>query len=65
VAEHGEVLGAVAFAESALIFAKGDIERPVQAVLNPPVVAHGPSKGLGVSFQAGYIEQVAELSRKI
>ena len=37
----GEVLGRIAQADETGVFAKGDVETPVQAVLNAPVSTHG------------------------
>src|SRR5262249_48053666 len=56
VAQHGKVLGTVVLAEPTLIFPKGDIERPMEPVLNAPVVAHGAGKLLCVRFQASEVE---------
>ena len=39
VAQNGQILVGVALTDAALILAKGDIQHPVQAVLNPPVPA--------------------------
>ncbi len=40
VAQDRQVLVAMVFADATLIFAKGHIEHPMQAVLNAPVTAH-------------------------
>ena len=36
--------GAVPGAQPTLIFPEGNVERPVEPVLNPPMVAHGLGK---------------------
>jgi hypothetical protein len=44
----------MAFAESAIAFAKGDIENPIQTLLDSPVAPGGVGKNFGVggSFRA-------------
>jgi hypothetical protein len=39
--DHAEVRGGVLGADAAIIFTKGDIQHPVQLVLDRPVTAHG------------------------
>ncbi len=48
MAQYGKVLGAVVAAQATLVFAKSDIPYPMQAILNPPVTAHGMSKLLDI-----------------
>lgn len=45
VAEDGAILGRVARADPALIFAEAHIERPRQRVFDRPVAAHGACEG--------------------
>src|SRR5690606_40084443 len=45
VADHGEVLRSVARAHAAVVLAEGDVEHPVQLVLNAPMRA-GRGEGL-------------------
>lgn len=45
LAHQGEVLWSMVFADTAVIFGKGDIEYPVQGVFNPPVRANGFEDG--------------------
>ena len=61
VAEDGEVLRGVAVADAAVILAEGDVEDPVQAVLDPSVAADRLSKVYGIGRQAG--ADVARLAR--
>ena len=61
VAQDGEVLGGVAGPDAALVLAEGDVEHPVEAVLDAPVVADGAGEGVGVPGEAA--EVVMELAR--
>ena len=58
--QHGKVLGPVSGAQPTLIFAKGDVECPMELVLNPPVFAHGLGKLWGLGRQAGQIEALLD-----
>ena len=49
MAKYGEILGTIAFADAAVIFAEGDVENPVQRVLNLPVRPSGVKGLCGVS----------------
>lgn len=53
VAQDGEVVWGVVFADTAVIFAKGDVEYPVQFVFGAPVVAHRLQGDSDVVWQAG------------
>ena len=46
VAHHRHVLRRVVLADTAFIFAEGDVEHPVQVVLDSPVAADGAGKFL-------------------
>ena len=46
-AEDGEVLGSVVAAVSGAVLVEGDVEHPVQRVLNRPVAADGAGEVLG------------------
>ncbi len=52
MAQHGKVLRAVLTASATGVFAKRDIEHPMQAILNPPVTAHGMGKLLHLPGEA-------------
>ena len=41
MAHDGHVLGAVTLSDTGLVVAEGDVEGPVQAVLDGPVAAYG------------------------
>ena len=47
MADGGHVVGAVALAQAGLVVAEGDIEHPVQAILDRPVLADGLGGGEG------------------
>ena len=53
MAQHGKVLGPVPGAQPTLIFPKGHSERPMEVVLTPPVLAHGPGKWRCLRREAG------------
>src|SRR3954447_14393222 len=59
LAEQGKVAGGGAMAHPAVILAEGDIENPMQAVLDAPVPADGPGQDGRVVVAAG--EEVADL----
>src|SRR3954469_16441935 len=59
-AEQGEVAGGGAMAHSAIIFSEGDIENPVQSILDAPVAADGLGQDGRIVVAAG--EEVADLS---
>src|SRR4051794_34145256 len=59
-AEQGEIAGSGAMAHSAIIFSEGDIENPVQSVLDTPVAADGLGQDGRIVVAAG--EEVADLS---
>ena len=40
--QNSEVLSAVAFSDTTVVFPKRDIQHPVQAIFNSPVCAYGP-----------------------
>ena len=52
-AEQGEVAGGGAMAHSAIIFSEGDIENPMQAVLDAPVAADGLGQDGRIVVAAG------------
>src|SRR4051794_22867609 len=60
-AEQGKVAGGGAMAHSAIIFSEGDIENPVQSVLDAPVAADGSRQNGRIFVAAG--EKVADLGR--
>jgi hypothetical protein len=47
MAHHREILGGVASADAAVVFSEGDVENPVQFILDTPVLASGIQGGLG------------------
>ena len=55
VTHQGEVEGSVAFG-AALIFAEGDIELPVQIVLDAPMRAGGRKEDCRIGWQRGDVE---------
>ena len=50
--QQGHVLRRVVLAHPALVFPKGDVEGPVQRVLDTPVAAHRRQQTLGRGLQA-------------
>src|SRR4029453_4253921 len=58
-AQGGEVAGGGAVAHPAVILAEGDVENPMQGVLDAPVPADGPDQDGGIVAAAG--EEVADL----
>src|SRR3712207_6449730 len=59
LAQEGEVAGGGAVAHAAVVLAEGDVEDPVQRVLDAPVAADGPDQDGGNVAAAG--EEVAGL----
>src|ERR671921_2426578 len=59
LAQEGEVAGGGAVAYPAVVLAEGDVEHPVQRVLDAPVPADGPDQDGGIVAAAG--EEVADL----
>src|SRR5690242_21630340 len=59
LAQEGEVAGGGAVAHPAVILAEGDVEHPVQGVLDAPVPADRPDQDGGIVAAAG--EEVADL----
>ena len=53
-AQGGEVLGGVAGAGAALVFAEEDVEHLVELVFHAPVAAHGVREAGGVRAQAAH-----------
>src|SRR5271165_106487 len=51
--ENGEVLGCVACAFAVVVFAKTDIEHPVQFVLDAPVLTNGAVQTRRIRFETG------------
>ena len=51
--ENGEVLGGVAGAFAVEVFAKADIEHPVQLVLDAPVLTNGAVQTRRIGFETG------------
>jgi hypothetical protein len=51
--KNREVSGSVVFANAAVILVKGDVEHPVQAVLNLPVAANRVQEMRGFGWEAG------------
>ncbi len=47
VSDGGHVSGAVAFTEAGQVLPEGDVEHPVELVLDAPVSAHGLGEGFG------------------
>ena len=37
MAQHGEILGSMALTNAAIVLTKGDVEHPMEAVVNRPV----------------------------
>ena len=62
VTQHGEVLRGMRAANPTGIFAKGDIQHPMQAILNAPVAAHGLPKLFGIRPETRQI--LAPLDRR-
>jgi hypothetical protein len=58
-AQEGEVAGGGAVAHAAVILADGDVEHPVQSVLDAPVPADCPDQDGGIVAAAG--EEIADL----
>src|SRR5690242_15487072 len=58
-AEQGEVASGGAMAHPAVILTEGDVENPVQGVLDAPVPADGSRQNSGIVVAAG--EKVADL----
>lgn len=52
MAQDGEILRSVAFANAAVLFSKGDIQNPTHAVFDAPVSANGLAKLSGITGQA-------------
>lgn len=52
--DDGHVFGPVAFSQTGLVLFEGNIERPVQPVLDAPVAAHGGACAGGVEPGGGY-----------
>ena len=61
MAEDGEVLRGVAVPGAVVVLVEGDVEDPVEAVLDAPVAADDAGEVSGVGRQAG--EVVASLRR--
>ena len=53
LAQKGEVTGGGAVAYPAVVLAEGDVEDPVQGVLDAPVPADGPDQDGGIVAAAG------------
>ena len=53
MSHDGHVSGAEAFAQTGLVLAESDIEDPMQAVLDPPVTAHGLGSACGIERGGG------------
>ncbi len=51
--QDGEVLGTVIFAQTALIFAEGDVQDPVEGIFNRPVGAYSMEQLFCVERGAG------------
>ena len=51
LAQDSQILGAMVFTDSAVVFSEGDIERPMQAVFDAPVAAGGRKQCLGLPGQ--------------
>ena len=61
MAEDGEGLGSVADPDAAVVRAEGDVEDPLEAILDAPMAPDGGAERRGVSRKAGEI--VAGLDR--
>lgn len=59
MSQDGEVRRRMIFPYSAFVFAKGNVEHPMKAVLDPPMASHGLGYFLGVALHA--CDVVAEL----
>src|SRR5258706_7304249 len=51
MAQNGEVLSRMTLADAAGIFVEGNVQAPMQLILDPPVAAHGVLDGAGVAGQ--------------
>ncbi len=51
LAQHSQVLGTMILADTALIFSKGNVQGPMQAVFDTPVSTGGLQQGLGLAGQ--------------
>src|SRR4051812_25318086 len=60
-AQAGQVARGPALADAAVVLAEDDVQDPVQAVLDPPVVPDGPAEPDGIGLGAG--QEVADLAR--
>ena len=47
VSDDGHVLGAMAFSDARQVFLEGDVEDPMEGVLDPPMGAHHLSRLFG------------------
>jgi hypothetical protein len=63
VAQDGEVLAGAVVTHARLILAEGHIQTPIQAVLDPPVPAHGAGKGGRIGADAADEEARLAASR--
>ena len=55
VPQGGEILGGVAGAGAAWVFAEDDVEHPVELVLDAPVAADGSREFLRIQFEAAQV----------
>src|SRR5882672_5491105 len=55
VAQHGQIFWSVAYPDAGLIFPKGDIEDPMDTILNPPMRAHRVGELLDLRVEASNV----------
>lgn len=60
--QDSEVLGGVTRPDAALVLAKGDVEDPMEAIFDTPVVTNGAGEGVGLPVEAA--EVLAKLRLK-
>ena len=53
VAQDGQVGRRMIFADAATVFVEGDIQDPMQAIFDAPMLAGGLENALGIRFQTG------------
>ena len=56
VFDDGHVLGAVTGSQSGEIIVEDDVENPMQAILDPPMGAHGGGEGFWVEHGRGQVK---------
>jgi len=51
--DDGEILGCIVFSNTTMVFIEGNIQLPMQAVFNSPMVSSCPEDLFGIILQAG------------